>query len=660
MHALSHIIQDKLFIIPTNQRGYSWTTQHIDDLIADLKFAALQNNSHYIGPLILTEKPDQSTRDFNSTGVNAFVVEDGQQRITTLILMLSATRTRLLEIGTKGALGRAEKTLDYLCFRPSHDDDHLELRLRNEHQSINAWYRHLILDETEPAGDARPIVNLRNAKEHLRKHLKDETEDTVIEFYERLLNSAHFALVDLSKANLDRYLTFDAINSRGLPLSEFDKIKNFSMLLCEKLKIETLQPETEWYQAISQLEEYSVGGRVDEDSYVHEMYNVFHRQNVTIGKTHSSFRKFYDKLRTEDLENTGSLKDTFISFVNYWKAFAQSYGFVAGKRPQTDPLGTPQTHKYLELLQRMDRTRVMRPVLVASHVELKGTASTLETFERISKAAEIYTFRVHFVANQRVDYNQRAILLLANDLRNTAHDRGQLVETTICDWLKPSKASMHQCLDELGDEKAKYPDDDLKGWHRERLYYFLYEYEESISTKGGVVPPWKHKEAQQLNQIEHILPQTHRTDWWEDQWIEEHEADKYKHRLGNLALTVGNASLSNRPFPDKLNDPTKEHFYNHPQATNSEKEIQTFAGKDENGDPVWLQEQIINREKALLIFFTKRWAFPCKCDNETVEITFKNGSPVTFENPQHEYLVATEPAVEYNDDPEDNLPQNDG
>jgi hypothetical protein len=46
----------------------------------------------------------------------------------------------------------------------------------------------------------------------------------------KISNQALFVWVDLASAGVNRYLTFDAINSRGLPLSEFDKIKNFCML----------------------------------------------------------------------------------------------------------------------------------------------------------------------------------------------------------------------------------------------------------------------------------------------------------------------------------------------------------------------------------------------------------------------------------------------
>ena len=50
----------------------------------------------------------------------------------------------------------------------------------------------------------------------------------------RLCTQSKFEAIDLDISNFDRWLTFDAINSRGLPLSQFDKIKNLCVLIADK------------------------------------------------------------------------------------------------------------------------------------------------------------------------------------------------------------------------------------------------------------------------------------------------------------------------------------------------------------------------------------------------------------------------------------------
>ena len=54
------------------------------------------------------------------------------------------------------------------------------------------------------------------------------SDDDTYEFGQYLINQFLFMEVDLSTADVDKNLTFDTINTRGRPLSQFDKIKNFS------------------------------------------------------------------------------------------------------------------------------------------------------------------------------------------------------------------------------------------------------------------------------------------------------------------------------------------------------------------------------------------------------------------------------------------------
>ena len=161
MIAFHDILHSRRFIIPKNQRGYSWTITHVGDLIHDLEFANLTDHSHYVGPIIVTEIPEKKIRDKNSHDISAYVLEDGQQRLTTLVLMLSATRKRLLEIGTRDAAGRAEDALNYISYQLTHETDDHELRLHNDNPDINAWYRHLVLDET--GDNALPLLCHRSS-----------------------------------------------------------------------------------------------------------------------------------------------------------------------------------------------------------------------------------------------------------------------------------------------------------------------------------------------------------------------------------------------------------------------------------------------------------------------------------------------------------------
>jgi hypothetical protein len=132
-------------------------------------------------------------------------------------------------------------------------------------------------------------------------------------------------MVDLDSAGVDRYLTFDAINSRGLPLSQFDKIKNFCILIDNVRRLHE-HPDELWYRAIQQLEKYSVGSRAYEEAFITELFNVFHNTRVSQAEVHLKFvERYRDLIEGSDPR----LEGLFVSFVKLWERYAASFGLMS-------------------------------------------------------------------------------------------------------------------------------------------------------------------------------------------------------------------------------------------------------------------------------------------------------------------------------------------
>ena len=118
------------------------------------------------------------------------------------------------------------------------------------------------------------------------------------------------------KSSAETPLAFDAINSRGLPLSEFDKIKNFCILVATKRDL-SVRPEDEWYKALQQLEHFSVGSRENEDAFIADLYSSFHDESVSQTSVH---RTLVDKYRMKHQgvpreEAVTSLAATYLALV---------------------------------------------------------------------------------------------------------------------------------------------------------------------------------------------------------------------------------------------------------------------------------------------------------------------------------------------------------
>ena len=99
MDPLKDILRNNYYIIPENQRGYSWRKPHAEALINDLNL--MGGSSHYMGTIIVTwageskDFQDDESRDHTK----GFILDDGQQRLTTFLLLIHCFVNRFKQIG---------------------------------------------------------------------------------------------------------------------------------------------------------------------------------------------------------------------------------------------------------------------------------------------------------------------------------------------------------------------------------------------------------------------------------------------------------------------------------------------------------------------------------------------------------------------------------
>jgi len=600
MNRFSDLCVGRYYVIPQNQRGYSWAPEHAEAIFSDLNLAG--THAHYMGPIIVTRtgEPDFQDDDLNTTV--EFTLEDGQQRLTTFF-MIACEILRRIEV-INGAPDIESLEIQRLLFYNSGGP---QLRLKNSNSDLHQYFSFLLTGSPAPPGQRTPpMVALDRVRGCISRFFADEDLPSLIIWKKKLVNKAKFIWVDLASESVNRYLTFDAINSRGLPLSEFDKIKNFCILITSHCGI-PVQPEDEWYKAITKLEDFRVSARFDEASFISELYAAFFDERVGQGNVHSAFvERFRKLLKARDQQ----LEDQLRAFVQLWEPMAHSFGFVATKNRNLHYgiLCSREAGKWLNRLDNMELPTITRILLTACHKILSQSQ-----FAVIARACEIYTFRVYAAIGYRKDKYANHISHLAHEvLMGGKQDRAVLER--ICLWLS-ELAPMAMVVSRLGDGEAKYYHDSrIRGWVH--CYYFLYEYELSNSPQGVFPIPWESSGQGRFNTQEHILPQTHRDGgWWEAHWPDEADADRFKHRLGNLVLTSNNSVLGRKPINLKINDPSALHYYDHANATNSEKRIRNFT----NGNQ-WQPVNIFRREFEMLQFASKRWAIPCCADNGKIKL----------------------------------------
>ncbi len=212
------------FVIPVFQRVYSWNTNQCDELWMDIIRSGRTKNVHFVGTLLYSQEPDEGD------GVTRFAIIDGQQRTSTLTLLIAAFARRLRETGA---------TVGYV------DADFVEqnfLRVESDHK--------LVLSRTD-RDTLFSLIDGTPRPERVSERIVENYEH----FYEKMLNDdydpallwegmQHLLLISANLVGEDRpQLIFEALNSRGTPLTTGDLVRNYLLISENRAEQERLYNE---------------------------------------------------------------------------------------------------------------------------------------------------------------------------------------------------------------------------------------------------------------------------------------------------------------------------------------------------------------------------------------------------------------------------------
>ena len=202
------------FVIPVYQRNYAWGKEQCGQLLDDILDVSKSNKQHFLGTMTYIVHS-------NTQGVGSeFVIIDGQQRITTLTLLLKALQHNSSIKNNEGL----KKMIDnYLSFGFA---DKIKLRLKPIKKDREAF--ECVMGErwTQFSGKSNIIDNFR--------FLLNETRHLFAEQIEQILNA--FARLQTAEVILDKsvgddpQMVFERINATGLHLTGLDLIRNFLMM----------------------------------------------------------------------------------------------------------------------------------------------------------------------------------------------------------------------------------------------------------------------------------------------------------------------------------------------------------------------------------------------------------------------------------------------
>lgn len=221
-----HLVQgEKQFQVPLYQRTYSWQEQHLEQLWRDItdqaESLALQQSRppHFLGSVVLAPGSVQAG------GLSKWLVVDGQQRLTTLMIALCALRDHLLETGAPDAARRVTKR--YLINEFYDGLDHYRLLPT---QADRATF--LAAIGGAPGADAADGIGAAYRSFRARFLKADDPEDDQdLERIETVIRD-RLSLVEITAEHGDNvYRIFESINNTGLTLSQADLLRNYVFML---------------------------------------------------------------------------------------------------------------------------------------------------------------------------------------------------------------------------------------------------------------------------------------------------------------------------------------------------------------------------------------------------------------------------------------------
>jgi len=217
---------NKKYIVPRFQREYSWESEEVeefwDDVAQQIKTTSgkkITNEEYFIGCIVLVGEDSKPE----------YLIVDGQQRLTTLTILLRVIVDRLIELGEETAATALYKNV----IEGTDNDGKKYFKLVNE--SPKPFFQNE-LQSLEPAklkkAETEEEILLVQSYTLLKKKLKElkiqnltQTE-TAKALRDQVLNYLKFILVT-AKSEDDAYTIFETLNARGLSLTSVDLIKNW-------------------------------------------------------------------------------------------------------------------------------------------------------------------------------------------------------------------------------------------------------------------------------------------------------------------------------------------------------------------------------------------------------------------------------------------------
>ena len=575
------------FVIPIYQRTYSWTEQECNQLWNDILRAGKNDAilAHFTGSIVYIQKGL-----YHVSSHSPVLVIDGQQRLTTVMLILEALARRVASEEPLDGFS-AKKLRNYYLLNPEEDGERAFklLLTQTDKQSLLALLQHL----SQPAEPSlRITTNFAFFEEKIRALGTDLAP--------LCKGLAKLTIVDVSLTHGEDnpQLIFESMNSTGRELSQADLIRNFILMGLEPAQQKKLY-EQHWRPMEVAFGQEAYSSQFD--GFMRHYLTL--RNNGEIPNIRAVYEEFKRYARAPEVAAAGV--DALVADIHL---YADYYCKMAlGKE-------TNQNLAWAFRDLRELKVDVAFPFLLELYNDYHQTRLSMRDFAQAVRLVEAYVFRRAVCAIPTNSLNKT----FATFARALKKDR--YVESIQAHLLKLRSYRRFPGDEEFRNELVVR---DLYNFPR-RSYWLR-----RLENHGRKEPVPVHEYT-----IEHILPQNEKlSPEWRNalgsEWKKVQET--WLHTLGNLTLTGYNTEYSDRPFTAKRD--MSGGFKESPLRLN--------AGLGELD--TWDEAAIKQRAERLSWLAAEAWSPPALPDDLLASYMPKAGLVVGYTLDDHPHLAADSP-----------------
>lgn len=664
LYSLQDIFNQRIFRIPDYQRGYSWTEQQLNEFWEDVINLPI-DREHYTGMISLRKINKDEVKNWteelwliNNWGYSAYHVVDGQQRLTTFIILINEIvkfYKNLPENIGKGyenifinSLPLSEIIKSYLCIvKPDSEGQLKTYKFGYEVDNPSyEFFKYKILEADIP-GDIQETfytLNLEKAKDFFANILKETYKEYGLSEIEKLFVKITQKLM-FNIYNIDDdfnvFIAFETMNNRGKRLSNLELLKNRLIYLTtlfnneEDVRVFTRNKINDTWKTVYGCLGKNKQKALSDDEFLQAHWIIYFGYSRNKKDNYSDFllkqyftqKRILDKVnfneQFEDI-NDEENEEIFIDepveeVVNFAdksikdKLTIGDVGNYIDSMKNLIPywydMNFPQQSQFNdEIKSWLDRINRLGFVYFKPLTTVVLSKNNIKNEEKIEylKAVERFIFMHFRLSGYFSTYKNSFYYNLANSLFKGEKDIKYVInELNNIDYLnKENVLSINSVLSTISRLFKNY-----KGYYSwSTIRYFLYEYETFLMNNNQspqkIYPEdfFKADEKDKVS-IEHVYPQTPTDEYWTSRFdMYSEEQRKYLNgSLGNLlplSLRI-NIKLQNHSFEDKK----AERYY---KGSHSEIEANHYEE--------WNPEVILERGKNMLDFMAKRWNF--KFNNE--------------------------------------------